>query len=319
MKEFLICIALTLTGLCLHTNTTLAQKWTQTSLTTQVLQPAKKPNILINALKELDKYSGDKAQTQSASQYAQDGTIIYEYKIVPFLSKKDEALLTKVRDAFEADKACGFSYIHYPANSGTLVNLTTDPQMQKAIQLRTNLNQELFVLQVRNADNSRLKDVYAIVVDPARPTQGNTYDSNGHFIYSREVVTGKIAILKRRMSSDELQSGLLGDISGGNNFVLGVDTAGTDLNILLTDENELSELTLKELQKLGYTQKDLKRINALRRELQLYKREINEQTYKLTNVGQMDTTLRNMYIKRIQQLNNKAQKTINKLGRLLSK
>lgn len=284
--------------------------------------PASPPTNLINALKKLGDYSGDKGKSLAATKYNQDGSLQYQYSVLPFLCKTDEQLLRNVRDAFEKDKNCGYSYVHYPAGnqSAPKIEISTSGSPARTIPVRTNANQDTYILQVKNADNPRMKDIYAIVIDPPADGSQHRSDPNGHWLMSRQVVEGRIIMVTRRFSVSEINDGLLGgSLTGNDDYSAVVDTVAVDDETLaqILGEGDWGGVSLQGLQSIGYDRQTLTQIASLRNKLALYKQEIAEVNRAMTKT--YDDRAKKIYLKRLKKLNKKAQKVVDQLGRLLRK
>lgn len=287
--------------------------------------PASPPTNLINALKKLGDYSGDKSKSLSATKYNSDGSLQYQYSVLPFICRSDEQLLRNVRNAFEKDKNCGYSFVHYSAGSqsATKIEISTGGSPIRNIPVRTDANQETYILQVKNTENPRLKDIYALVVDPPKDNSGNRFDPNDHYLYSRQVVEGRIITVTRRFSPAEFNDELLGiaDIVLGQKYdeTPVVDTVAVydeTLNQVIDGDN-WGGVSLEGLQSIGYDKATLAKIQSLRSKLALYKQEIAEVNRTMEKT--LDDRAKKIYLKRLKKLNKEAQKVIDQLGRLLNK
>lgn len=128
MKQLIAIFSMLCLGIvCAMSATATNSEVVLTSGTTINTPPASPPTNLINALKKLGDYSGDKSKSSSATKYNSDGSLQYQYSVLPFLCKSDEQLLRNVRDAFEKDKNCGYSFVHYSAGSQSAPKLRLAP------------------------------------------------------------------------------------------------------------------------------------------------------------------------------------------------
>lgn len=176
---------------------------------------------------------------------------------------------------------------------------------------------------MKNTENPRLKDIYALVVDPPKESSGYRFDPNGHYLFSHQLVEGRIITVTRRFSPSEFNDELLGiaDIVLGQKYDEApvVDTVvvhDETLNQVIDGDN-LDGVSLEGLQSIGYDKATLVKIQSLRSKLTLYKQEIAEVNRAMEKT--LDYRAKKIYLKRLKKLNKEAQKVIDQLGRLLNK
>lgn len=326
MKQFIAIISMLCFGIATGLSATMpSSDGLLSSGTTINTPPASPPTNLINAFKKLGDYSGDKEKSLSATKYNSDGSLQYQYSVLPFVCKSDEQLLRNVRNAFDKDKNCGYSYVHYPAGSlsATKIEISTSGSPTRTIPVRTDANQETYILQVKNTENPRMKDIYALVVDPPKEYNDLRHDANGHWLFGRQFVEGRIITVTRRFSASEFNNELLGiaDIVPGqkNDDTPVVDTVAVYDETLtqIIDGDNWGGVSLESLQSIGYDKATLVKIQSLRSKLALYKQEIADVNRAMEKAP--DARAKNIYLKRLKKLNKDAQKVIDQLGRLLNK
>lgn len=82
--------------------------------------------------------------------------------ISTIICDRNSVELENVINAFETDKICGYQYLHIAPEENQGIEITTN---SNPIRPRTNYRQELWMLNVKNPDNPRLRDSYTLVLD----------------------------------------------------------------------------------------------------------------------------------------------------------
>lgn len=130
--------------------------------------PAKQPETLKSAIQNLFDVCGDKNSVSNHIVYNPDTGILEEAYVSMSIKcgRNSETMLATI-DAFEQDKDCGYMYLHLRPFEMKNFQITTN---SGTITPRTVISQEMWVLNVKNADNPRLRDNYTLVFDSKQNT-----------------------------------------------------------------------------------------------------------------------------------------------------
>lgn len=128
--------------------------------------PVKQPTTLISTLNTLYEKHGDKSVTSKTSRSNPDtGMLEEKSEIMTIKCDANSTVLQNVIKAFEKDKECGYQYMHITPFEHQSIKITTN---SGSIIPRTSETQELWMLNVKNPDNPRLRDNYTLVLDSGK-------------------------------------------------------------------------------------------------------------------------------------------------------
>lgn len=124
------------------------------------------PTNVINVLNFIcDTYGQKNSQVYSVNKNPNTGIIESKEVITPFVCKKTEPHFTMIADYFHKDEPVSYQLMHIA--NGNLDNFSikvaTGNGSVKTIGIRTQSNQNMWYMAVKNQDNPQLRDVYAIV------------------------------------------------------------------------------------------------------------------------------------------------------------
>lgn len=125
--------------------------------------PSVPPIDVINALKSLGETYGIKDQKsmtekRSSVNDALESAII----IIPFECPNGVGIMAGVKEAFVEDKDCGFQFGVYEPGQGSIFNTNTGNKTREFIMTRENRDQGYYYINVKNSDNPMLRDHYSI-------------------------------------------------------------------------------------------------------------------------------------------------------------
>ena len=125
--------------------------------------PVRQPKSLESALERLSKKCGDMfAASQHTRINPDTGVLEEKTDIIPVKCGENEDALLHVIRCFEDDKECGYQYVHIQPGEMQNFKITTG---SGSITPRTDNSQEMWILNVKNQENPRLRDNYTLVLD----------------------------------------------------------------------------------------------------------------------------------------------------------
>lgn len=124
------------------------------------------PTNVINVLNFIcDTYGQKNSQVYSVNKNPNTGIIESKEVITPFVCKKTEPHFTMIADYFHKDEPVSYQLMHIA--NGNLdkfsIKVATGNGSVKTVGIRTQSNQNMWYMAVKNQDNPQLRDVYAIV------------------------------------------------------------------------------------------------------------------------------------------------------------
>lgn len=125
--------------------------------------PVRQPKALEEALERLSDKCGDMAAASQHTRINPDTGVLEEKTdIIPVKCGENEDALLHVIRCFEDDKECGYQYVHIQPGEMQNFKITTG---SGSITPRTDNSQEMWILNVKNQENPRLRDNYTLVLD----------------------------------------------------------------------------------------------------------------------------------------------------------
>lgn len=136
--------------------------------------PVRQPKALEEALERLSNKCGDMAAASQHTRINPDTGILEEKtEIIPVICKENEDALRQVIRCFRDERECGYQYVHIQPGEMQNFTITTG---SGSITPRTDNSQEMWILNVKNPDNPRLRDNYTLVLDNGKPVrEGKIY------------------------------------------------------------------------------------------------------------------------------------------------
>ena len=306
--------------------------------------PSTPPTNVINAIERIEHAYGIKDQRSiTEKRSGVDNTIESTVIIFPFECPDGLGIMTDVKEAFIKDKDLGFQFGVYEPGQGTMMKTYTGDKPNEYIMTRENLNQAYYYINVKNNDNPKLRDHCAVQWQKS----GNKIKGKIYLITS---LRPDLLKENKSYSFSFSSSSSKPDLSA-----FGIDTcfAETNINIIGIDtcfaDNKLSKyLESMEKYKQGMEKyrkqmrqlpdglsisKDVagwspavitkqsiiaKKLNAYKQLLEMQQDQINtlEQQYK--DNGQNPGERRHIN-KRLRKLHKQAQKTTDKMEKLIKK
>ena len=163
--------------------------------------PKKKPESVIFTLNAIiQKFGLNEGQVYSVNRNPNIGIIESSTKIVPFHCKanhmQNDNVLNAVAINFPKDEPLVYQFLHVQPGSNEMFSLkviSNDGTSQSTQRIRTNKNQEMWLMCCKNPENPQLRDAYAIVWEHTDEIDGTIYmiSSLRPDIYTKNLETSK--------------------------------------------------------------------------------------------------------------------------------
>ena len=145
--------------------------------------PQKKPEIVIATLNAIiQKFGQNEGQVYSVNRNPNTGIIESSIKIVPFRCSanriQNDNVMNAVAINFPKDEPLAYQFLHVQPGSNEMFSLkviTNDGTSQGTQRIRTNKNQEMWLMCCQNPENPQLRDAYAIVWEHTDEIEGTIY------------------------------------------------------------------------------------------------------------------------------------------------
>ena len=145
--------------------------------------PKKKPESVIFTLNAIiQKFGLNEGQVYSVNRNPNTGIIESSTKIVPFHCKanhmQNDNVLNAVAINFPKDEPLAYQFLHVQPGSNEMFSLkviSNDGTSQSTQRIRTNKNQEMWLMCCKNPENPQLRDAYAIVWEHTDEIDGTIY------------------------------------------------------------------------------------------------------------------------------------------------
>ena len=163
--------------------------------------PQKKPELVsftLNAI--IQKFGQNEGQVYSVNRNPNTGIIESSIKIVPFHCSanriKNDNVMNAVAINFPKEEPLAYQFLHVQPGSNELFSLkviTNNGTNQSTQRIRTNKNQEMWLMCCKNPENPQLRDAYAIVWEHNDEIDGTIYmiSSLRPDIYAKNLETSK--------------------------------------------------------------------------------------------------------------------------------
>ena len=163
--------------------------------------PKKKPESVIFTLNAIiQKFGLNEGQVYSVNRNPNTGIIESSTKVVPFHCKanhmQNDNVLNAVAINFPKDEPLAYQFLHVQPGSNEMFSLkviSNDGTSQSTQRIRTNKNQEMWLMCCKNPENPQLRDAYAIVWEHTDEIDGTIYmiSSLRPDIYTKNLETSK--------------------------------------------------------------------------------------------------------------------------------
>lgn len=163
--------------------------------------PKKKPESVIFTLNAIiQKFGLNEGQVYSVNRNPNTGIIESSTKIVPFHCKanhiQNDNVMNAVAINFPKDEPLAYQFLHVQPGSNEMFSLkviSNDGTSQSTQRIRTNRNQEMWLMCCKNPENPQLRDAYAIVWEHTDEIDGTIYmiSSLRPDIYTKNLETSK--------------------------------------------------------------------------------------------------------------------------------
>ena len=145
--------------------------------------PQKKPETVIFTLNAIiQKFGQNEGQVYSVNRNANTGIIESSIKIVPFRCSanriQNDNVMNAVAINFPKEEPLAYQFLHVQPGSNELFSLkviTNNGTNQSTQRIRTNKNQEMWLMCCKNPENPQLRDAYAIVWEHTDEIEGTIY------------------------------------------------------------------------------------------------------------------------------------------------
>ena len=145
--------------------------------------PQKKPETVIFTLNAIiQKFGQDEGQVYSVNRNPNTSIIESSIKIVPFRCSanriQNDNVMNAVAINFPKEEPLAYQFLHVQPGSNELFSLkviTNNGTNQSTQRIRTNKNQEMWLMCCKNPENPQLRDAYAIVWEHTDEIEGTIY------------------------------------------------------------------------------------------------------------------------------------------------
>ena len=145
--------------------------------------PQKKPEIVVATLNAIiQKFGQNEGQVYSVNRNPNTGIIESSIKIVPFRCSanriQNDNVMNAVAINFPKDEPLAYQFLHVQPGSNEMFSLkviTNNGTNQSTQRIRTNKNQEMWLMCCKNPENPQLRDAYAIVWEHTDEIEGTVY------------------------------------------------------------------------------------------------------------------------------------------------
>ena len=145
--------------------------------------PQKKPETVIFTLNAIiQKFGQNEGQVYSVNRNPNTGIIESSIKIVPFHCSanriQNDNVMNAVAINFPKEEPLAYQFLHVQPGSNELFSLkviTNNGTNQSTQRIRTNKNQEMWLMCCKNPENPQLRDAYAIVWEHTDEIEGTIY------------------------------------------------------------------------------------------------------------------------------------------------
>ena len=181
--------------------------------------PQKKPESVIATLNAIiQKFGQNEGQVYSVNRNPNTNIIESSIKIVPFHCSlnpiRNDNVLNAVAINFPKDEPLAYQFLHIQPGSNenfSLKVITNNGTSQGTQRIRTNKNQNMWLMCCKNPENPQLRDAYAIVwEDDGVDVDGTVYmiTSLRPDIYSKNLETSKRMFKIEGRVDDEIKDSL---------------------------------------------------------------------------------------------------------------
>ena len=145
--------------------------------------PQKKPETVIFTLNAIiQKFGQNEGQVYSVNRNPNTNIIESSIKIVPFRCSanriQNDNVMNAVAINFPKEEPLAYQFLHVLPGSNELFSLkviTNNGTNQSTQRIRTNKNQEMWLMCCKNPENPQLRDAYAIVWEHTDEIEGTIY------------------------------------------------------------------------------------------------------------------------------------------------
>ena len=145
--------------------------------------PQKKPETVIFTLNAIiQKFGKNEGQVYSVNRNPNTGIIESSIKIVPFRCSanhiQNDNVMNAVAINFPKEEPLAYQFLHIQPGSNEMFSLkviTNNGMSQGTQRIRTNRDQEMWLMCCKNPENPQLRDAYAIVWEHTDEIEGTIY------------------------------------------------------------------------------------------------------------------------------------------------
>lgn len=256
--------------------------------------PASPPTHVINALNNLRELYADKDRiVYRRTVNPDDKSFISSVEIIPFKCPKGQGILTNIKAAFMEDRECAYRFLQVmPGELGAWIVGTGDYKGQE-MRTRDQTPQEYIAMYVKNAQDPEKRDYYGVVWD-----------------YTSDVIKGKIILITSRRDDLQKESSKTKSQQKQDDLWKKWDKENNknSINVSRFPAN-LTPKGNSKIEKQLQAYKDL--LEMQEEEIQKLRRDYDRDDLKPEE--------RTLIKQRILKLHKQAQRTTDKIGKLISK
>lgn len=299
--------------------------------------PSTPPTHVITQLNELLEWHGDISQDiDSKNVNPVTNEIISKVSITPFECPPHEFNHLDIKEAFKKDlDLCYQSGLYEPGQKGLFVIYTGDTQ-DKFVNGRDREDQGYYYMCCINPDNPRLRDFYAVLWEEGDNIKGKIFlitslrpdlmeKGNKSYSFSFSSSNGGPDISILGVDTCFAEPNISKYLQGLEKYVQGMEIYKNDMEKFRKDMSKLPDGLNFSKDMAGWSPAAMTKQNSIEKQLNAYKQllemqqdQINtlEQQYKdnVYNLGE-----RRHINKRLRKLHKQAQKTTDKMEKLIKK
>ncbi len=286
------------------------------SAKTAIKAPANPPTHVIEALNDLSEKYGDKDHiAYSRKVNIEDNSLTSSVQVIPFQCPVGQGILAKVKAAFMDDKELAYSFTQVMPGELGAWTVGTGDYLDEELRARDRTQQEYVAMSVKNNDNPELRDYYGVVwevVDTTNVVGFDDWSNRGVNMSKKEgnLIKGKIYIITSRRSDLLKERPKKKTTNASDNNKQTPDMQGrkdSNYNVVPFSTSNLKGNTIVD-----------RRLQAYKEILEMQERQISKLRY---NYSRDDITPeeKELIKKRILKLHKQAQRTTDKIEKLISK
>lgn len=265
------------------------------SAKTAIKAPANPPTHVIEALNDLSEKYGDKDHiAYSRKVNIEDNSLTSSVQVIPFQCPVGQGILAKVKAAFMDDKELAYSFTQVMPGELGAWTVGTGDYLDEELRARDRTQQEYVAMSVKNNDNPELRDYYGVVWEEK---EGNLIKGKIYIITSRRYDLLKERPKKKTTNASDSNK-KTPDMQGRKD---------SNYNVVPSSTSNLKGNTIVD-----------RRLQAYKEILKMQEEEI-EKLRRDYDRDDLKPEERTLIKQRILKLHKQAQRTTDKIEKLVSK